>query len=155
MSNLVLEEARRCSRPFPEAHAEREIALINAAIAEAAAELGTTVNCQGTLHHVAGEHYAVFGPLAYTLQCEMASDSEGWAWETIPAVIDQHLIGQWPRDEAGTILHLQRLLWIDGDFVVAPRWEAIWVPCLWEQASAIGEARPIRADGLGRTSCSS
>ena len=144
MNNLVLEEAKRCSRPFPEAHADREIALISAAIAEATAEPGTTVNRHGLLHHFAGEHFAVFGPLAYTLQCEIASDSEGWAWETIPAVFGGNVVGRWPRRQAGTMLHLTRFIWVDGGFVVGPRWEPVWISCLWQNPVelALGKSQP-------------
>jgi hypothetical protein len=141
MNDLVLEETRKLARPFPTAHGECDMALIHAAIAEAAAEPGTVVDTRGILHHVGGAHYAVFGRVAYTLRCEVTSDSGGWSWEMMPAVVDQHLIGRWPHEEAGTILHLQRFLWIDGDFVIGPRWEAVWVACEWQACAEVGFGR--------------
>jgi hypothetical protein len=131
------EEAKRVSRPFPVSYAEHERALINVAIAEASAEPRALVSTAGVCHHAGTAHYAVFGPLAYTLQCELACNTDGWAWETIPALSDQHAVGCWPHREAGAILHLTRFVWIEGAFVVGPRWEPVWISCTWQDRAEV------------------
>jgi hypothetical protein len=152
---LAPEEPTRTPRPFPASHAEREVALITAAIAEAAREVGAVVKTDGIPHHSEGKHYAVFGLVAYTLQCELASDSDGWTWETIPAVVNEHLVGRWPCEEAGTILHLTRFVQIDGDYVIGARWEAAWIHSLWQSRGDVisdpmvgGGAATNRADAI-------
>jgi len=130
-------------RPFPSGHTDSEMALIDAAMAQANESRRTVVSATGVPCHDGPRHYGQFGRLLYTLQCALVRDPDDWGWEIMPALSGGHLVGHWPGREAGSILHLRR--WVqtgDEQLLLGLSWEPVWVPCLWQTAAEVGIANP-------------
>ena len=84
------------------------------------------VDRTGQLRLRGNEQFAVFGDTAYKLREGRLSDE--WAeFEYVPAIVDGHLIGQWPDEGRSGVLHLMRCLWRKNrDGSMRPNYPSAW-----------------------------
>ncbi len=118
-------------RPFPAAHEGGEQAVIRAAMLAAQHRPRAVVKASGIQYHARGRHYALFGPVAYTLACGLTWDTDGFAYDTVPAVTEGYLVGCWLPRRAGRVLHLRRDVMIDHAIVLGGTWKPVWLLCAW------------------------